>query len=353
MVKCEKRGVSISAVEKVFIYRQLGVMLHAGIPIVKALDAVSRSCRKIGDREVWQETAQEVSEGNTLTKAFGRHQDYFALVEVGLVRAGELSCTLAEIFSDLANYYLLSNNLKRRIAGAVQYPIILCLAMFLLIMVISVHVLPAFTPILESGSGQSIFTRLLLEGITITQNWLFWWGFGFVLALMVAIYKLYGSAPQFTKNMQYFMLTWPLLGKIIKSVVVTRFCHTMSLMVRSGLPLDTSLQIVGLALANYPLAKVTDEAAALVHSGCDLGEALGQTNYFSPNFIKTINVAMQSSHLEEALDRLSRFYNEQVVYSLDRFSSLVEPLLLAVMGVFVSGLLLALFTPLYSFMDSL
>ena len=117
--------------------------------------------------------------------------------------------------------------------------------------------------------------------------------------------------------------------------------------------MDTSLQIVGLALANYPLAKVTDEAAALVHSGCDLGEALGQTNYFSPNFIKTINVAMQSSHLEEALDRLSRFYNEQVVYSLDRFSSLVEPLLLAVMGVFVSGLLLALFTPLYSFMDSL
>ena len=337
--------------EKIFIYRQLGVMLRSGVHVVKALEAVAYCCKRKEEQNVWLEVSREVCRGSTLIQAWSLHPGYFDLLEVGLIRAGEASCALDEICFDIAKFFSLELELKRTLSSALQYPLIVCLAFVTLSVMVAFHIIPSFAPIFDSLARLPLPTLILLSSVSLLQSKALWLVLGcFVLSLWLAL-KTYRFSSYGQRKWQTFILTVPLLGKIVKNIVSARFCHTLAVLLRSGLPLNGSLQITSLALANYPLASSLEYTISGINQGCEFSEALQMGKYFPQTFIDAINVAMEANSLDDILERLGKFYNEQVNCDISRFSILIEPVLLSVMGISTAGVLLALFAPLYEFIN--
>lgn len=338
--------------EKIFIYRQLGVMLRSGVHVVKALEAAASCCKRKEEQKVWLEVSQKVSQGGTLTQAWSTQPSYFELIEMGLIRAGEASCALDDICLDLSNFFAMELELKRKLSSALQYPLILCLGFVALSLVIILHIIPSFTPIFDSLAKLPLPTLLLLGLVSVLKSPIFWIISVSLVIVFIGLLKTYKLSSYGQRQWQHFILDVPLLGKIAKNIIYARFCHTTAVLLRSGLSLNGSLQIVGLALANYPLASALEKVTDGVNKGCELSEALQKGEYFPQTFINAINVAMEANSLDCVLERLSSFYTEQVNFDINRFSVLIEPILLSFMGLSTAVVLLALFAPLYEFIKN-
>ena len=337
--------------EKIFIYRQLGVMLRSGVHVVKALEAVAHCCKYKDEQNIWLEVSQEVCRGSTLTQAWSSHPEYFELIEVGLIKAGEASCALDEICFDISKFFSMELELKRKLSSALQYPLTVCLGFAVLSCLVALHIIPSFAPIFDSLARLPLPTLVLLSFVSLLQNKALWAICGSsVLAFCLAL-KTYRFSSYGQRKWQMFVLTVPLLGKIVRNIVTARFCHTLAVLLRSGLPLNSSLQITGLALANYPLASALEHTISGVNQGYEFSEALQIGKYFSKTFINAMHVATEANSLDDVLERLSKFYNEQVNCDISKFTVLIEPVLLCVMGVGTAGVLLALFAPLYEFIN--
>ncbi|HBM96143.1 TPA: hypothetical protein DD394_01070 [bacterium UBP9_UBA11836] len=337
--------------EKIFIYRQLGVMLRSGVHVVKALEAVANCCKCKDEQKIWLEVSREVCRGSTLTQAWSLHPGYFDLIEVGLIQAGEASCALDEICLDISKFFSLELELKRKLSSALQYPLTVCLGFAALSVLVILHIIPSFAPIFDSLARLPLPTLMLLGFVSLLQSKALWAISGIIIFVFLLALKTYRFSAYGQKKWQTFVLTVPLLGKIAKNIISARFCHTLALLLRSGLPLHSSLQITSLALANYPLASALEHTISGVHQGCEFSEALQMGKYFPKSFINAVHVAMEANSLDDVLERLSKFYNEQVNYDISKFSVLIEPILLCVMGLSTAGVLLALFAPLYEFIN--
>lgn len=337
--------------EKIFIYRQLGVMIRSGVHVVKALEAVAHCCKCKDEQNIWSEVSQEVCRGSTLTQAWSLYPGYFDLIEVGLIKAGEASCALDEICLDISKFFSMELELKRKLSSALQYPLTVCLGFIALSFMVALHIIPSFTPIFESLAKLPLPTLVLLSLVSLLQSKALWVIFGSLVLVFCLALKTYRFSSYGQRKWQMFVLTVPLLGKIVKNIIIARFCHTLAVLLRSGLPLNSSLQITGLALANYPLASALEYTISSVNQGCEFSEALQMGKYFPKTFTDAIHVAMEANSLDAVLERLSKFYNEQVNGEISRFSVLIEPVLLCVMGISTAGVLLALFAPLYEFIN--
>ncbi len=337
--------------EKIFIYRQLGVMLRSGVHVVKALEAVAGCCKRKNEQNVWLEVSREVCQGSTLTQAWSGQPDYFDLIEVGLIKAGEASCAIDEICFDISQFFLLELELKRKFSKALQYPATVCLGFIALSAVIVLHIIPSFAPIFESLAKLPLPTSILLGFVSVLKSKAFWGVLGSFSFASLLAFKTYRLSSCGQRQWQILVLNIPLLGKIVKNIILARFCHTLAVLLRSGLSLNNSLQITGLALANYPLASALEETVSGVNQGCEFSEALQMGKYFPRTFIDAIHVSMEANCLDDVLERLSKFYNEQVNCDISRFSVLIEPVLLSIMGLSTGGVLLALFAPLYEFIS--
>ncbi|MBQ7501220.1 type II secretion system F family protein [bacterium] len=340
--------------ERVFLYRQLGVMLNSGVPIVRALEAAAEMCVSSRRKRVWIEVGRAVSEGSVLSQACSAWPEDFSLLEIGIMQAGESSCSLAELLIHLGDLYEFELNLKRRLKAALQYPIILILAMLSLMILTVTHVFPAFVPIFESSSQElPILTKLLIAAVSLLRSgWFIKLLFVCSAVLLISV-KFYFMTPQSVWTLQKYVLTLPVIGNLAKAVVMARFCRVLALMVKSGLSLVSALHLTGMSLANYPLAQALEETAAELKEGGDLPEAMQLSGYFSVKFIAAMRVASESSSLEAMLKNLSKVYNEQSRCSIDSLYSCLEPAILTVMGGFIGLVLLGLFLPLYSCINNI
>ncbi|MGM9998409.1 MAG: type II secretion system F family protein [Candidatus Bruticola sp.] len=339
--------------EKIFLYRQLGVMLGSGVPIVKALESAAGCCKYYKDKQVWYEAAEAVSRGENLTQVWSSNPNYFEMIETGLIRAGEASCSVAEICLYISEFFSFELHMKRRLRGALQYPCVVCFSFIVLSIMMSLYIVPSFSPVFAALTDLPWSTSVLLLFINLLKSPLFWILIGTAILGFWVFFKFYRRFALVRRQWQLLVLTTPLLGKIVKNIVTARFCHTMSMLVRSGLPLNNSLQIAGLSLANYPLAAALELAAAEIDEGSELSQALQAGGYFSLSFIAALNVGSESSCLDCVFERLSRSYNEQVKLDIEKLSVYIEPVMIAVMGVATAAVLFALFAPLYEYINRL
>lgn len=338
---------------KILVYRQLAVMLGTGVPIVKALEACAACCGKTG-KEAWDKAAAAVSAGHTLALAMSEKSEYFSFAEIGLIRAGEISCELAESCSCISEFFSFEENLRRRIFGALQYPLILCLAMAVLASVIILQVIPAFKPLLaESAAELPLFSLLLFYTAELMEKPAVPAGMLLLLLLGGLTAWHHFRSPYGRRRMQSWVLTLPVVGNLCRNVVLARFCKTMSMMLRSGVPLQTSMQISALALGNYPLAEAVDDAAEEISEGTGIAEAFAQSGYFSESFVGFINTAAEASSMDDMLSRLAELYHSQSSAAIENLSVMAEPVLIFIMGSFTAVVLLALFLPLYNFISNL
>lgn len=336
----------VSGRDLALMTRQLAVLLRAGMPLVEALSALIDQTSRMRLRAVVYEVREKVNSGRSLGDALSEHPRVFTLLYVNMVRAGETSGALEQVLLRLADILERQAKLRAQIISAVAYPAFMALFAFGIIIFLMAVIVPRITKLFER-QGQELpgLTRAL---ITVSDLFGTWWP---VLLGLVAgalfLWRLWISREEGRRTWDRWKLGFPLYGPLHLKIVCARFARTLGTMLQSGLTMLPALEVVNTVLGNAHLLARMDDIKAGVRRGRDLAQPLKETGMFPPMMIHMIELGQRSGELEDMMIQVADTFDEDVRLAIDAVVSLIEPLIIIVMGLFVGMLVLAILLPIF------
>lgn len=324
----------------------LSAFLDAGIPLLEALSDAAKTSGTEESEALISDIYDRVKEGASLSGALSTHPGSFSELYIALVGSGEATGKLDTVLENLASFLEWTKDLRGKVKEAATYPIVLICAMMGVVTLLVVKVIPTFEPFFEkAGVTLPLPTRIVLGVSHIFQQ--YWYilliiaGGGFF-----ALWQWYK-----TEKGKYIIdslkLKMPLFGKLIKKISISRFAHTLSLSLQSGVTilraLDTSARVVG----NAKIEEAVSSAKDSVNVGEELADALEATGQFPTLIIKMVRVGEKSGSLSESLDKVSGYYDKEVPSVINRIFTLMEPIMIICIGVVVGGIAISIFLPLF------
>ena len=351
----KKKGRSKSSSRKgeveVFT-RQLSTMLSAGIPMLEALEILGDQAESPGFTYCLECVVEEIRGGADLSKALGGHPRVFSDIYVSMMRAGEVSGQIDVILTRLAEYLEAAAHLRSEIKSAMTYPVV---SLFLVIGIASflmIGIVPSFKPVFESLEvelpGLTVFTMDI--AFFMRDNW--YLIFGGIIALVVVL-RAYIKTEQGKLVSDTITLRIPVFGPLFKKVALSRFARTFSTLVKSGVPILGAMEIVSETAGNKVISGVVDEARESVKQGDTLMEPFSKSKVFPAMVTKMIGIGERSGALDQLLEKIAEFYDQQVETEVKALTSLIEPIMIAVMGFIVGGIVLAVFLPIFKLQERL
>ncbi|MBJ6611955.1 MULTISPECIES: type II secretion system F family protein [unclassified Thiothrix] len=327
--------------------RQLTTMMRSGVPMVQSLEMIASSGDNPSVRELVKRVAQDIESGASLGNALAKHPKYFDKLFVNLVKAGEQAGTLETMLDKVATYKEKSESLKAKIKKALMYPIIVIVAAVVVSAILLIWVIPQFKEVFSSfGADLPAFTLFVIA----MSDWLQanWW---IPLLGMSAIGYAFAEAKRRSKAFDRFIdrisLKFPIIGNILNLSAIARFSRTLSTMFAAGVPLVESMDSVAGATGNAVYEDATRRMQEDTSRGVQLNTAM-QTSQVFPNFVvQMTRIGEESGRLEEMLGKVADYYEEQVDNLVDTLSKQIEPLIMAVLGVIVGGLVIAMYLPIF------
>ncbi len=335
----------VNAAEIAVSTRQLATLLKSGIPLVEALTALIDQLEQPELKSAFTQTRDKVNEGTAFADALKSHPKIFSNLYVNMVAAGEASGTLEAVLARLADFLENQAKLKNKITAALAYPIFMALLSMVIILIMMVVVVPKVTSIFEDfGEMLPWYTRLLI----FVSNTLisFWWLLLGLLALSVYLFNRWRNTEDGRKKWDLFVLKAPLFGKLTLMVAVTRFSRTLATLLASGVPVLRAMEITRNVLGNTELMRVIEDARASVREGESIAEPLKRSKRFPPIVTHMIAIGERSGQLEEMLDNVATAYDIQVESRISVMTSLLEPLIIVVMGGVSASIAFAILMPL-------
>ena len=330
----------------VIFSRQLATMVEAGITLVSVLDILSQQIENKGFSMVIAKLRDDVETGSSFSQALAKHPKIFSQLYINLVKAGESSGMLDEILNRVAGYLEKTASLQRKVKTAMVYPIaVISIAMGITTFLL-VKVVPTFQGIFDMLGGSLPLPTLILIGISnFVRHWLLLGIIGIVI-LGIALAR-YIKTEQGRFMFDSFMLKLPIFGDIIRKVSVAKFSRTLSTLVKSGVPILSSLDIVAKTAGNKIVERAVEQSRQAVREGKNLAEPLSKSPVFPPMVVRMISVGEQAGELEKMLTKIADFYDEQVDAAVSGLTSMIEPLIILFLGVVVGGIVLAIFMPIF------
>jgi type IV pilus assembly protein PilC len=326
--------------------RQLATMVDAGLPLLQALQTLADQTENPSLKIVLEEVVENIEQGATLSESLSAHPKVFASLFVNMVRAGEASGTLAEILERIASYMEASLALKRKVKSAMVYPIIVCSMAIIITTILLLKVIPVFGEIYEGfGSALPLPTQMLLNLSEFLRAY-FPFAFG-GLIVGVILLKKYVKTEAGRLRLDKFKFNMPVFGPIFRKVAVSRFSRTLSVLVKSGVPILSALDIVSRTAGNKLVERAVDDAMEEIKRGECIAEPLAASEVFPPMVTKMIAVGEESGKLEVMLSKIADFYDSQVDAAVSGLTSLIEPLLIAFLGIVVGGIVICMFLPIF------
>ena len=349
---------SVAAAKKVkledlvIFSRQLATMVEAGIPLVNVLDILGQQVENKAFGETVKKLKDDVETGSSFSQALAKHPRIFSALYINMVRAGESSGMLDEILNRVAVYLEKTATLQRKVKSAMVYPIAVITISIAITIFLLVKVVPTFKGIFDMlGGSLPLPTQILLGVSDFLRKW-FVYGLVGVIVAVIAIVR--GSKTESGKlALDTIVLKLPVFGNIIKKVSVAKFSRTFSTLVKSGVPILSSLDIVAKTSGNKIVEKAVNNAKKAVQEGKNLAEPLSKTPVFPPMVVRMISVGEQAGELEKMLSKIADFYDEQVDAAVDGLTSLIEPMIILFLGVIVGGIVLAIFMPIFKITEML
>lgn len=338
--------------EIVLFTRQLATMLSAGIPMLEALEILAEQAETPGFKRGLMGVVDEVRSGGDLSVACSRYPKCFSDIYVSMIKAGEVSGQIDTILERLAEYVEAAQHLKQEIKSAMTYPVVSLVLVIGIAGFLMIGIVPQFKPVFESLDVE-------LPGLTVAVMDVafflkaYWY---LIIAGAVAAGFGIGAWKKTEKGAYAFdamMLRVPVFGPLFKKVALARFARTFATLVKSGVPILASLEIVSETAGNRVLTAVIDKAKYNVQQGDTLSEPLSQSPIFPPMVTKMISIGERSGSLETLLEKIASFYDEQVSAEVNSLTSLIEPIMIAIMGFLVGGIVLAVFLPIFKLQASL
>ena len=341
-----KRRKKVKAESIVIFSRQLATMIDAGLPLVQGLAILEKQQEKdLSFKNVIRKVRENVEGGQSLSDALEKFPKVFGPMFINLVRAGESSGTLAEIMNRIAKYLEYAQSLRKKVKSAMMYPVVVSCMATLITIVLLVKVIPVFATIYDSFDAKLPTPTLALIALSnFLRHYL-----PLVVAFFVGCFFLLRAFYRTDKgrlSIDQAKFRIPIFGELIRKVVLSRFARTLSTLVRSGVPILRSLDIVAKTSGNYAVELAVMKAAQKIKEGESIAPPLDETKIFPPMVVRMIAVGEKTGKLDQMLEKVADFFDEQVNTTLAGLTALIEPLLIGVLGAVIGGIVICMFLPI-------
>jgi type IV pilus assembly protein PilC len=333
--------------ELTFLNRQLASMARLNLPFTEGLRALAEEVDARDFRALIREVLAELEEGKPLSAALRKRGDVFSDLYVGIVEAGEESGDLGSALEGLADYSESMLFLRQRVRASLAYPSLACGVALAMIVYLFTGLMPRFGAIFESlDIGLPPLTEFYLGLATGMRNnglWILLGLVGVVIAILL-IRRIAAGA----RTLRQFALNLPFYGKLLRQVLLLRFCETMKALLRSNVSLVPALDLTARTMGNNVLRRTVEDMAAAAEEGRRISDPLRRNTVFPRTFVWKFALAEEQGTLEATLGEMGEFFEKQLRSVTSRFSSLLEPFLIAIVGIVVGSLVLAVFLPIFN-----
>jgi len=342
-----KVGGSVSEKDISLFTRQLATMMKAGVPLLQSFDIVGRGHANGAVAKLLLDIKADVETGSSLSQAFRKYPLYFDALYCNLVAAGEQAGILDTLLERLATYKEKILAIKSKIKSALFYPISVLVVAFIITAVIMIFVIPAFKDVFKSFGADLPAPTLLV--IAISDFFVaYWWAiFGIIFGGFYAFFEAWKRSEKVQMAMDRLLLRLPIFGDIIRKAVIARWSRTLSTMFAAGVPLVESLDSVGGAAGNYVYKAATKQIQGEVSTGTSLTNAMTGTNLFPNMVTQMVAIGEESGALDSMLSKVADFFEQEVDDAVEAMSSLMEPIIMVVLGTLIGGMVVAMYLPIF------
>jgi len=344
--KTAKKG-KVKIDELVIFSRQLTTLIESGIPIVGALDILREQTQNLYFKGVLAAILKDLKEGSSFARSITKYPKIFPEIYVSMVEAAETSGSLPQILDRLSVYLEKTSALRKKVISSMIYPAIIFTMALLATSFLVFKIVPTFADMYKSLGAQLPFITQLLVGFAagVKKNIII------VLVIFIGVFfglKKYISTPKGKKQYDMFRIKIPVLGEVVKKVSIAQFARTFATLVRSGVAIVRSLEIVGKTSGNKIIEEAVTKAQKSIQEGVPLSHPLEESGIFPPMVVKMIAVGERTGKLEHMLNKIAQFYEEQTEAAIAALTSILEPILIVFLGVVVGFIVIALFLPIFN-----
>ncbi len=325
--------------------RQLATLLKSNVPLVESLLAISEQTESEGLSEAFSDIKNLVNEGGSLHKGLERYPKMFDKIYISMCEAGEVSGTLDTILLRLAEFTEAQSELNSKVRSAMIYPVVMIVFTLVLLGVITVVVIPKIRDVFDSQDSNAIpwYSKMVFDfSDYMVNNWYIVLG---GMGLGYFLFNKWKNSENGSKKWDAILLKMPLIGKLVRLIAVSRFTRTLSTLLVGGVPMLDALAIVKNVVNNYVLGTAIEEAAVQIREGESVAGPLKKSGQFPPLVIHMIRVGEKTGELENMLNQVSDSYDFEVKTKVDGITSLMEPVLLIVMGLVIGVIVFAIMIP--------
>jgi type IV pilus assembly protein PilC len=340
-------GTGVKTNDIVIFTRLFATMIDAGLPIVQCLEILSSQAENKRFGKILSQVRSSVEGGLTLSDAMRRFPKIFDNLFVNLVAAGEAGGILDTILQRLSQYLEKAQKLKRRVKGAMSYPIIVLFIAAIVVVVLLTKVIPVFEKMFKDFGGGKLPapTQLVIDLSYAMRNYLPFIVAG--LVVLVTAWRLILRTRKGRLAWDGMLLKLPILGTVLRKTVVARFTRTMGTLLSSGVPILDAMEIVGKTAGNVVVQDGIMFVRARISEGKDMSTPLMETGLMPPMVVQMISVGEQTGALDAMLTKIADFYEEEVDVAVASMTSMIEPLLMVFLGTVVGGLVIAMYLPIF------
>jgi type II secretory pathway component PulF len=332
----------------VIFSRQLAILFEAQVPIVESFEALINQTEKASFRMILSDILNDIEGGMSLSKALSRYPNIFSHFYISMIKSGEASGKLQEVFSYLADHTERSYYLLSKIRGAMMYPAFIIGAFVVVGFLMMLFVVPQLTSVLEeTGQDLPFTTKILIGASNIVKDW-FW---GIIILPIIAAIGLwrYQKTPRGKEAMDEILVRIPVIGNLLKKVYLSRFAENLSTLVKGGLPIIQALRVTGDVITNQVYSNIIIEAIEEIKGGGNISTTLSKYPKEFPRFVtQMVLTGEKTGKLAKVLENVSDFYQREVDNMTGNLTQLIEPVLIVILGIGVGGLVSSILVPIYN-----
>lgn len=331
--------------------RQFYTMISAGLGIVPCLEILVAQTENKTFKNAIADTYEDVQKGSTLSESMKKHNNVFPMILISMVEAGEVSGNLDTIMLRMAEHFEKENKLENKVKSAMVYPAVLAVVSVAVVVFMLVFIMPTFVGMFE-GSGTELpgVTQLLINSSNSLQK--YWYIYIAVIIAMVAGVTMYKKTNEGTRFFDSLKLRLPVVKGTSTMIITSRFTRTLSTLLSSGIPLIQAMEVVARVVSNSVIEERLLSGIENIRKGFSLSRTIKDVGIFPPMVDSMIRIGEESGSLDDMLYKTADFYDEEVEASLQRLTSMIEPIMIVVMGFMIGFIVIAMYLPMFDMMKT-
>lgn len=341
-------GKAIDSADVAMFARQMATMMSSGVPLLQSFDLVGQGHDKPKFQKLVMEIKTDVEAGGTMADALRKHPQYFDSLFCNLVEAGEQAGILESLLTKLAVYKEKTESMKKKIKGALSYPISILVVAMIVSAILLIYVVPVFADMFSSFGGE--LPALTQLAVTMSDfmvaNWME--VFGGIAAFVIVFKQAKKRSIAFDHFLQRLSLKLPLFGELLTKSALARFTRTLATMFAAGTPMVEAMDSVAGASGNIVFYEATMKIKSEVSTGVPLAESMRNSGVFPNMCVQMTQIGEESGDIDKMLNKVADYYEEEVDALVEALSSMMEPMIMAFLGVVIGGLVLAMYMPIFS-----